>query len=126
MIAIAHAGLSIHFGGYLSGIDFETDGGALSLTFTPERLPEKSRIIRMAFASLTSYMAREKITDYEIGFAAMKSDMLHQFNNLGMNIGLTFEDLLEERIATKARRFNTILNEQDIPKAQPENAYAKL
>ena len=107
----------------LSSVDIDTPGGTLTRNFTPERMPEMSRILRMTFASLTSYMAREKITDYELGAKLLITDLYHHINNHAVNIGTDFDGLVNERVAAKARKFNTILNNQPKPDSYTSRDY---
>ena len=53
--------------GYLSSIDWETDGGPLSRSFKATRLPEDKRIFSLGVSSIASYMAKHGITDYGDG-----------------------------------------------------------
>ncbi|MGA7750780.1 MAG: replication initiation factor, partial [Gallionella sp.] len=48
--------------GYLSSIDWETDGGPLARSFKATRLPEDERIFALGASSIASYMAKHAIT----------------------------------------------------------------
>jgi len=63
--------------GYISSIDFETDGGALSREFSAQRVPSDQRLFNHAFSVLTSFMAREKITDFYQGMDALNTALYH-------------------------------------------------
>lgn len=102
--------------GYLSSVDFETSGGALSRTFSPQRIPSDRRLFDHAFSNLSSFMAREGITDFYDGAEVFITALYHYLNNQAMNTGASFDDYVGERIAVKAKRFNSIKNklEEDI------------
>ena len=68
------------------------------------------RFFRGALSSLISFMAREQITKFDQGFAAYKLAFCQHFDQKSFNLGLSFDDFIKEKIAIKARQFNTILN----------------
>lgn len=96
--------------GYISSIDFETTGGTLSREFSAKRVPSDQRLFDHAFSVLTSFMAREGIRDFYQGTEALITQLYHYLNNRAMNAGASFDDFVDERIAVKAKRFNSILN----------------
>lgn len=98
--------------GYLSSVDFLTQGGELSRQFSEQRVPSDQRLFDYGFSAISSFMAREGITDLLEGVEAYYRGLLHHLNNRAMNAGASFDDYLEERIAVKAKRFNSILNKQ--------------
>ena len=67
--------------GYLSSIDWETDGGPLARSFKATRLPEDRRIFSLGASSIASYMAKNGITDTVEGLDRFRVDLyrhLHQ------------------------------------------------
>ena len=94
-------------------VDFETSGGALSREFTAQRIPSDQRLFDYGFSAISSFMAREGITDLYDGVEAYYRGLYHHLNNRAMNVGATYEEFIQERIAIKARRFNSILNAID-------------
>jgi len=94
----------------LATVDFETNGGALSRTFSPERVPSDRRLYDHGFSVISSFMAREGITDFYQGIEAFQFALYNHINNRAMNDGAYFDLYVEERIAAKARKFNSILN----------------
>jgi hypothetical protein len=96
--------------GYLSSVDFETAGGPLSREFSPQRVPSDRRLFDHGFSVLSSYMAREGYTDFHQGIRALELALYNYLNNRAINEGAYFDAYVEERIAAKARRFNSILN----------------
>lgn len=97
---------------FLASVDFETSGGALSRTFSPQRIPSNQRLFDFGFSAISSFMAREGITDLYDGVEAFYRDLYHYLNNRAMNAGASFDDYVSERIGVKAKRFNSILNKQ--------------
>lgn len=96
--------------GYLSSVDWQTDNSPLLPRFTSARIPSNEMIFRGALSSLISFMAREQITNFDHGFAAYKLALCQHFEEKSFNLGLSFDDFIKEKIAIKARQFNTILN----------------
>lgn len=107
--------------GLLSSIDFETSGGVLSREFTAQRIPSDERIYAYGFSAISSFMAREGIADLEAGVEAFYRGLYHHMNNRALNIGVGFDQLIGERVAIKARRFNSILN-LDLQKDEAKNS----
>lgn len=97
---------------YLSSIDFETAGGTLTREFSAQRVPSDKRLFDAGFSVITSYMAREQVTDFYEGLHAYCRDLYAHFNSRAISLGTSLGDFVEERVAVKARRFNTILNKQ--------------
>ncbi len=111
---------------YLSSVDFETSGGALSREFSPQRIPSDRRLFDFGFSVISSFMAREGVTDLYVGVEAFYRELYHYLNNRAMNSGASFDDYVNERIAVKAKRFNSILNKQlAIDEALDSEAYRK-
>ncbi|HSI96510.1 MAG: replication initiation factor [Methylophilaceae bacterium] len=94
----------------LASVDFETSGGPLSRVFSPQRVPSDRRLFDHGFSVLSSFMAREGITDFYQGMEAFQTALYHYLNNRAMNDGAYLDTYIEERIAIKAKRFNSILN----------------
>lgn len=111
---------------YLASVDFETTGGALSREFTAQRVPSDQRLFDYGFSIISSFMAREGITDLYDGVEAYYRGLYHHLNNRALNAGASFDDFVNERIAIKAKRFNSILNKQlDGDAALDSEAYRK-
>jgi len=97
---------------YFSSVDFATQGGELSRHFSEQRIPSNQRLFDYGFSAISSFMAREGITDLLEGVEAYYRGLSDHLNNRAMNAGASFEVYLEERVAVKAKRFNSILNKQ--------------
>lgn len=96
--------------GYLSSVDWETDGGPLSRSFSATRLPEDKRIFALGASSIASYMAKHGITDYADGLDRFMYDLYGHLQSCGFNMGQSAEDFLLEKVRLRAKEFNTILN----------------
>ncbi|MES2366789.1 MAG: replication initiation factor [Pseudomonadota bacterium] len=96
--------------GYLSSIDWETNGGQLARSFKATRLPEDKRIFSLGVSSIASYMAKHGITDYVEGLDRFRVDLYRHLHTSGEFLGLTAEAFLLEKVRLRAKEFNTILN----------------
>lgn len=96
--------------GYLSSIDWESDGGKLTRSFKATRLPEDKRIFALGASSIASYMAKHGITDYSDGLERFLFDLYNHLQTSGEFMGLSAEDFILEKVRLRAKEFNTILN----------------
>jgi len=96
--------------GYLSSIDWETDGGPLTRSFNPTRLPEDKRIFSLGASSIASYMAKHGITDYGDGLDRFLYDLYGYLQTSGEFLGLPAEAFLLEKVRLRGKAFNTIIN----------------
>ncbi|SFK69481.1 hypothetical protein SAMN05216302_101286 [Nitrosomonas aestuarii] len=99
--------------GYLSSVDWQTDGGPLSSRFNNARMPGDDWLCRNGFSALVSFMAREGIQDFDAGVEAFKATLYGYHERKSFYLGLTFDDYVQEKIAIKARQFNSILNKTE-------------
>ncbi len=116
--------------GYLTSIDWETNGGALTRSFKATRLPEDKRIFSLGASSISSYMAKHGITDYGDGIDRYLFGLYSYLQASGDFIGLSAEDVLLEKVRLKGKEFNTIQNRLDsewvrLENAKTEDAYRK-
>ncbi len=100
--------------GYLSSIDWETDGGPLSRSYSPARIPGDDYLFAHAFSVLMSYMAREGIDDLYQGQEALMAALYEYHSAKAGRLLVGFDDYIAEKLAIKARQFNTILNDPDL------------
>ncbi|MBL0206526.1 MAG: replication initiation factor [Propionivibrio sp.] len=100
--------------GYLSSVDWETNGGPLFRRFTPQRIPDNAKLFNLAFSNITAFMAREGITDFYDGQDAFMAALYDFHADKAHFLGLPFDDYVSEKVAIKARQFNTILNNPDL------------
>ncbi len=99
--------------GSLSSLDWETDGGPLQNRFSYQRTPEDRIALNRGLSSLTTWMAAHGYTDYEEAIGPYLSALTHHTNNRAMDFGMSFEELIKEKVAIKARQFNTLNNTED-------------
>lgn len=96
--------------GYLSSVDWETDGGPLARSFKATRLPDDRRVFALGASSIASYMAKYGITDYGEGLDRFMYDLYGYLQTSGQFMGLSAEAFLLEKVRLRAREFNTLLN----------------
>lgn len=116
--------------GYVSSVDWETNGGPLSRSFKATRLPEDKRIFALGASSIASYMAKNGITDYQDGIEGYFNKLYEHLQHSGDFLGLQAEMVMLEKVRLRGKEFNTIQNRQDaewkrLESAQAENAYRK-
>jgi hypothetical protein len=97
--------------GYLSSIDWETDGGPLSRRFTPARLPRDDKLFSMALSVLVSYMAREGMEDSLKAYKMLVRGLYEHYKRIATRLDMNFEQYLQQRLAIKGRQFNTLRND---------------
>lgn len=78
-----------------------------------ERLPSDEALFVNGLGGITSFMAREGITDLGEGFGEFlaKANLFHDIK--GRRAGKDFKKYIKEKVATKSRKYNTMSN---IPK----------
>lgn len=99
--------------GYLSSIDWNTDGGPLLSRFNNARIPGDDWLCKNGFSTLVSFMAREGIQDFDAGVEALKATLYDYHERKSFYLGLTFADYVLEKVAIKARQYNSILNKTE-------------
>ncbi|MDO8961850.1 MAG: replication initiation factor [Methylophilus sp.] len=112
----------------LSNIDWDTSGGPLKSRFTNTRSPDKKIALHRAYTALTTWMAIHQHKDYELAIHPFFEDLYHYMNNLAMNLGSDFDSLIKEKVAFKARQFNSMDVNADIYEAYVDDeveAYRK-
>lgn len=97
----------------LAALDWETDGGPLQSRFSNERTPEDRISLNRAFSALTTWMAAHGFTEWEEAIVPFRTALYHYINNRAMDGGMSFEELVTEKVAIKGRQFNTINNTPD-------------
>lgn len=108
--------------GYLSSIDWETNGGPLSRTYSPARVPGDDWIYTHALSVLISFMARERITDLYEGNEALLAGMYLYHGKKAARLETLFDDYIDTKLALKGRLFNTLLNDPRLPEKLDEEA----
>lgn len=114
----------------LAALDWETQGGALKQRFSNERTPNDHETLNRGFSAVTTWMATHGYRDYETAIHPFFIALDAFINNRAMDFGMGFEELVTEKVAAKARRFNTLDNNErtestDSDKAAAIDAYRK-
>lgn len=100
--------------GYLSAVDWETEGGPLTRMFEPTRVPSDDRLYSLFLASLLGYSAKRGILDLHQGYEAMIADVVQFYMGKAYALGLSFDDYIAERLSIKTRLFNTLVNDSEL------------
>jgi len=111
--------------GFLSSVDWDTNGGPLSRRFSPERSPSNAKLFNLAFSHITAFMARERITDLYEGQDAFITALYTYHADKANFLGVPFDDYVAEKVAIKARQFNTILNNPELEAERQADELAK-
>jgi len=94
----------------LSTVDWETSGGALKSRFENVRVPKNSAIFNRAFSALTSWMAANGRTDYQTSIHPFLIDLESHIENEANSFGFLIDTFVSQKVAFKARQFNTLIN----------------
>lgn len=89
-------------------MDWETSGGELQSRFSNARTPNKSAAMHRVLSGLTTWMAIEGISEYDLALDPFFEDLHFYLKNQAEIIGHTIDSLLKEKVSIKARSFNTI------------------
>tara|TARA_R110002073_G_scaffold223754_1_gene383936 strand:- start:508 stop:1065 length:558 start_codon:yes stop_codon:yes gene_type:complete len=98
--------------GYLSSVDWNANDSPLSSRFNKARVPGDDWLFTNALSTFVSFMAREGITDFDDGFHAYKHALYDYHERKSFYLGLPIDNYIKEKVAIKARQFNSILNKQ--------------
>ena len=114
----------------LASLDWETSGGALKQRFSSERTPNDAETLNRGFSAVTTWMATHAYRDYEMAIHPFFIALESFINNRAMDFGLSFEELVSEKVSKKARVFNTLDNNEkpeptESDKAAASEAYRK-
>lgn len=97
----------------LAALDWETHGGPLQSRFANERTPEDRISLNRAFSALTTWMAAHGFRYWEEAIEPFRSALFHYINNRAMDGGMSFDELMNEKVSIKGRQFNTLNNIPD-------------
>ena len=92
----------------LSSVDWETSGGELQSRFSNTRTPNKDAALHSAFSSLTTWMAIAGQSDYSRAISLFIDDLFEYIHFRSKKLGYEYDELIVEKVAYKARQFNTI------------------
>lgn len=100
--------------GYLSSIDWETQGGPLLREYSPSRTPKNEQLFVRYLSALVSYMAVHGYRDLYQAQEDMTAAVVGYFMRRAEYIGLSFDDYIAERVDVKRREFNTGINDPEL------------
>lgn len=98
----------------LASVDWETQGGPLLKRFGNDRSPGQGWVYRTGFAVLTSYMAQEGIYDFDEGVKRLSLALYNHYSSRAIFEGVSFGELVNEKVRAKGRKFNTMCNLDEI------------
>lgn len=99
----------------LSEIRWRLDDVPLTRSYTPARVPALDRLYRMFTALLTSFMAVRGIKVYGEGVVTLMENCREWHEAwCREKLNISFEDWLAQKLALKARQFNTRANKRTI------------
>ena len=112
--------------GCLSAIDWETSGGPLTAQHTHAQLPTDEKLFSMGFNALIAYMARERMTDLYAGHQAFMTAMYAHLDQKAERQDKPFDPYVNDKLALKAREFNSMLNNPDQEKERQEEEQERV
>ncbi len=98
----------------LSSVDWETSGGKLQSRFSNARVPNKSAAMHRVLTGLTTWMAIEGKSEYNLVIDPFVDDLYFYIKHQAEIAGLPYDDFIKEKVSNKARMFNTIDVNMDI------------
>lgn len=101
--------------GFLSSIDWETNGGPLGKRFSPTRSPNDDKLLQMACNALFSYSAKHGFDGSQIYEAKdeLLAKMVEYIDAKAYECLQPFERYVEDKIALRRRQYNTAINDPE-------------
>ncbi|WP_269532835.1 hypothetical protein [Chitinimonas sp. BJYL2] len=96
---------------HLASVDWETQGGPLANSYPDTRAPSDERLFSTGLSTLVSYMAREHIDDLYQGNEQFITDLYRFHDAKSARLGMSFDEYITGKLASKRRLFNTDLND---------------
>lgn len=91
----------------LSNVQWRLDDVPLIRRFSAARTPSVARICRFLLSYVTSFMALQRIRDFDTGASQLVlATRSQQEAHCVKYLGIGFDDWIEEQVAVKAKRFN--------------------
>ena len=97
----------------LAGADWDESATPALTRARKTRLPSDESLFINGLGFITSYMAREGITDLGEGFGEFLHHAHQYHDRKGQHHGKRFRDYVDAKVLNKAKRFNTLRNTQD-------------
>lgn len=113
--------------GYLSSVDWETNGGALLKRFSPARSPKDDKLFQLAYSAIMSFMAKHGLEakDFYEGTEEFLACAYEFHESKAHQLGLPFDEFIAEKLALKKRAYNTALNAPDLEKERQAQGLAE-
>jgi hypothetical protein len=92
----------------LSTVDWETSGGELQSRFSNARVPNKSAAMHRVLSGLTTWMAIEGISEYDLALDPFFEDFHFYIKHQAETLEHSIDSFIQEKVSIKARSFNTI------------------
>lgn len=90
-----------------------------------QRVPHDESLFINGLGGITSFMAREGITDLGEGFGEFLARAQHFHDSKGHRQGKDFADYVQDKVASKGRKYNTIHNKDNSLEAKVQAKAAK-
>lgn len=97
----------------LSSVDWGGNSGPLLERFSSVSAPDERQVLSRLFSSMTTWMAINNQLTLDEAWDALPLRMDDYLLTLCMREGIPLTQYIEEKVRIKARRFNTLLNEED-------------
>jgi hypothetical protein len=96
----------------VASVDFESYGGPLSRQFSACRMPSEKELCKRALSVLTTYMAKEGISDFHQGMEGLARFMVDYLKlSPFIHSQADFDLFIQDRVAVKARQYNVVLDD---------------
>lgn len=98
----------------LAAVDWNSPSKELLKRFSNTRPPDDTRLVSAFHGALTSYMAVYGIKNPKLAADGLLRSMHAHYESLAENDGTSYARLLAQRVAVKARGYNTAINETEL------------
>lgn len=95
----------------LASVDWQSPSNVLLARCSYTRPPEEWRLVSVVHGALTSYMAMYGLDNPNEATKKLLRSMHAHYSSTAANDGMTYSQFIANRIAVKARGFNTVINE---------------
>lgn len=94
----------------LASSDWDSAHAVLLDKCANARKPSELRFITVVLGAMTSYMAMHGIDDRNEAIDQLATKLYAHYSNVASKQGLTFDEFLAQRVAIRARDYNTAIN----------------
>ena len=96
--------------GFLSSVDWETDGGPLLREYSPTRAPSKKWLGQRALGAMSSIAAIEGVNDFEQALNLLGEAAFAVLADKAVDIGIPESQHFQEKVSGLHRKYNTAMN----------------